>query len=112
MVAVPHQRASPRRLARDPSPSNGAEVGNIAAKGELLRARNRAWMPVRQIVQAQLSRGSRFVAMLGRDPHAPAVGQEGSMIEHILELYGASSAIFTVAFLALASRAAEWPSND
>ena len=34
------------------------------------------------------------------------------MVEHILELYGASSAIFTVAFLALASRAAEWPFSD
>jgi len=69
-------------------------------------------MPVRQIVQAQLSRGSSFVAMLGRDPHQPALGQERSMVEHILELYCASSAIFTFAFLALASRAAEWPRND
>ena len=34
------------------------------------------------------------------------------MVGHILELYGASSAIFTFAFLALASRAADWPSND
>jgi hypothetical protein len=34
------------------------------------------------------------------------------MVEHILELYGAGSAIFTVAFLALASRATEWPCND
>jgi hypothetical protein len=34
------------------------------------------------------------------------------MVEHVFELYGASSAIFTFAFLALASRAAEWPSND
>jgi hypothetical protein len=34
------------------------------------------------------------------------------MVEHILELYGASSAIFTFAFLALASRAADWPSDD
>jgi hypothetical protein len=34
------------------------------------------------------------------------------MVEHVLELYGASSAIFTFAFLALASRAADWPSND
>jgi hypothetical protein len=34
------------------------------------------------------------------------------MVEHILELYCASSAIFTVTFLALASRAAEWPCND
>ena len=36
------------------------------------------------------------------------------MVEHILEVYGASSAIFifTFAFLALASRAADWPSND
>ena len=34
------------------------------------------------------------------------------MVEHILELYGASRAIFTFAFLALASRAAKWPSND
>ena len=50
--------------------------------------------------------------MLGRDPHPPALEQERSMAEHILELYGASSAIFTVAFLALASRAAEWPRND
>jgi hypothetical protein len=73
---------------------------------------NRARMPVRQIVQAQLSRGSSFVAMLGRDPHPPASGQEKSMVEHILELYCASSAIFTVVFLALASRAAEWPRND
>jgi hypothetical protein len=69
-------------------------------------------MPVRQIVQAQLIRGSSFVAMLDRDPHPPELGQERSMVEHILELYGASSAIFTVAFLALASRAAEWPRND
>jgi hypothetical protein len=67
-------------------------------------------MPVRQIVQAQLSRG--FVAILGRGPHPPASGQERSMVEHILEVYGASSAIFTFAFLALASRAAEWPYND
>ena len=34
------------------------------------------------------------------------------MVEHLLELYAASSAIFTFAFLALASRAADWPSND
>jgi hypothetical protein len=34
------------------------------------------------------------------------------MIEHILELYCASSAIFTIVFLALAARAAEWPCND
>jgi hypothetical protein len=34
------------------------------------------------------------------------------MVEHILELHGASSAIFTFAFLALASRAVEWPRND
>jgi hypothetical protein len=34
------------------------------------------------------------------------------MVEHVFELYGASSAIFTVAFLALASRAAEWPFCD
>ena len=34
------------------------------------------------------------------------------MVEHILELYAVSSAIFTFAFLALASRAAEWPYND
>jgi hypothetical protein len=33
-------------------------------------------------------------------------------VEHILELYCASSAIFTFAFLALASRAANWPCND
>ena len=69
-------------------------------------------MPVRRIVQAQLSRGSNFVAMLGRDPHPPALGQERSMVEHILELYCASSAIFTFAFLALASCAADWPCND
>ena len=30
------------------------------------------------------------------------------MVEHILELYCASSVIFIFAFLALASRAAEW----
>jgi hypothetical protein len=69
-------------------------------------------MSVRQIVLAQLSRGSNFVVMLGRGPHPSTLGQERSMVEHILELYGASSAIFTVAFLALASRAADWPSND
>jgi hypothetical protein len=69
-------------------------------------------MPVRRIVQAQLSRRSSFVAMLGRDPHPLALGQERSMVEHILELYCASSAIFTFAFLALASRAAEWPFSD
>jgi hypothetical protein len=34
------------------------------------------------------------------------------MVEHVFERYGASSAIFTVAFLALASRAAEWPFCD
>jgi hypothetical protein len=68
-------------------------------------------MPVRQIVQGQLSRGSSFVAVLDRD-QLPALGQERSMVEHILELYGASSAIFTFAFLALASRAAEWPFCD
>ena len=34
------------------------------------------------------------------------------MVEHILKVYGASSVIFTFAFLALASRAADWPSND
>jgi hypothetical protein len=34
------------------------------------------------------------------------------MVDHILELYAASSAIFTFAFLALASRAAEWPFCD
>jgi hypothetical protein len=34
------------------------------------------------------------------------------MVEHILERYSASSAIFTFAFLALAARAAEWPCND
>jgi hypothetical protein len=34
------------------------------------------------------------------------------MVEHAFELYCASSAIFTFAFLALASRAADWPSND
>ena len=34
------------------------------------------------------------------------------MVEHVFELYCASSAIFTFAFLALASRAAEGPSND
>ena len=34
------------------------------------------------------------------------------MVEHIFELHGASSAIFTFAFLALASRAAEWPFSD
>ena len=34
------------------------------------------------------------------------------MVEHTLELYCASSAIFTFAFLALASRAAEWPYDD
>ena len=34
------------------------------------------------------------------------------MVEHILELYRAGSAIFTFAFLALASRAAEWPFCD
>ena len=34
------------------------------------------------------------------------------MVEHILELYCASSAIFTFAFLALASCAADWPCND
>jgi hypothetical protein len=34
------------------------------------------------------------------------------MVEHILEVYGASSAIFTFVFLALASRAADWSSND
>jgi hypothetical protein len=73
---------------------------------------NRARMPVHQIVQAQLSRGPSFVAMLGRDPYPPASGQEKSMVEHILELYCASSAIFTVAFLALALRAAEGPCND
>jgi hypothetical protein len=50
--------------------------------------------------------------MLGRDPHPPALGQERSMVEHILELYGAGSANFTVAFLALVSRAAEWPCSD
>jgi hypothetical protein len=69
-------------------------------------------MQVHQIVRAQLSRGSSFIAMLGRDPHPPALGQERSMVEHILELYAASSAIFTFAFLALASGAAEWPYND
>jgi hypothetical protein len=45
-----------------------------------------------------------LIAMLGRDPHPPALGQERSMVEHILELYAASGAIFTFAFLALASR--------
>jgi hypothetical protein len=69
-------------------------------------------MPVRQIVRAQLSRGSSFIAMLGRDPHPPGLGPERSMVEHVFELYCASSAIFTFAFLALASRAAEWPGND
>ena len=34
------------------------------------------------------------------------------MVEHVFELHGASSAIFTFAFLALASRAAEWPFCD
>jgi microcystin degradation protein MlrC len=29
-----------------------------------------------QIVQTQLSRGSSFIAMLGRDPHPPALGRE------------------------------------
>jgi hypothetical protein len=69
-------------------------------------------MPVHQIVRAQLSRGSSFIAMLGPDPHSSTLLQERSMVEHILEVYGASSAIFTFAFLALASRAAEWPYND
>src|ERR1700722_19409068 len=63
---VPPRR---RRLASGPSPLNDAEAGNIAAKGELSARENRVWMPVRRIVQAQLSRGSNFVAMLGRDPH-------------------------------------------
>jgi hypothetical protein len=98
-------------LASGPSPLNDAEAGNIAAKGELLHE-NRAQMPVRQIVQAQLSRGSSFVAMLGPDPHSSTLGRERSMVEHVFELYCASSAIFTFAFLALASRAADWPSND
>jgi hypothetical protein len=61
---VPPRR---RRLASGPSPLNDAEAGNIAAKGELSARENRVWMPVRQIVQAQLSRGSNFVAMLGHD---------------------------------------------
>jgi hypothetical protein len=69
-------------------------------------------MPVHQIVRAQLSRGSSFVAMPGPDPHSSTLGQERSTVEHILEVYGASSAIFTFAFLAWASRAADWPSND
>ncbi len=34
------------------------------------------------------------------------------MVEHVFELDCARSAIFTFAFLALASRAADWPSND
>jgi hypothetical protein len=34
------------------------------------------------------------------------------MVEHVFELYCASSAIFTFAFLALASRAVEWPFCD
>ena len=34
------------------------------------------------------------------------------MVERVFELYCASSTIFTVAFLALASRAAEWPFCD
>jgi hypothetical protein len=100
-----------RRLASVSSPLNDAEAGNIAANGDLLRE-YRAWMPVDQIVRAQLSRGSSFIAMLGRGAHPPASGQEKSMFEHILELYCASSAIFTALFLALASRAAEWPCND
>ena len=57
-----------------------------------------------QIVQAQLIRGSSFVAMLDRDPHRPELGQERSMVEHFLELYGASSAMITVAFLAGVAR--------
>jgi hypothetical protein len=34
------------------------------------------------------------------------------MVERVFELYCASSAIFTFASLALASRAAEWPFCD
>ena len=34
------------------------------------------------------------------------------MVEHVFELHGASSAIFTFAFLAVASRAAKWPFCD
>ena len=34
------------------------------------------------------------------------------MVEHVFERYCASSAIFTFAFLALASRAADWPFYD
>jgi hypothetical protein len=34
------------------------------------------------------------------------------MVEHIIELYCASSTISIVAFLALASRAADWPFCD
>jgi hypothetical protein len=33
---------------------------------------NRAWVPVRRIVQAPLSRGSRFVGMLDRGPYRSA----------------------------------------
>jgi hypothetical protein len=54
-----------RRLESGPSPLNDAEAGNIAAKVELLARENRVRMPVRRIVQAQLSRRSNFVAMLG-----------------------------------------------
>jgi hypothetical protein len=36
-----------------------------------------AKMPVRRIVQASLNRGTRFVAMFGRDPHGSALDRRG-----------------------------------
>jgi hypothetical protein len=75
--AVLNQRGSPHaQIGERPFPLNDAEARNIAANGELPARENRARMPVRQIVQAQLSRGSSFIAMLGRDPHSSTLGQE------------------------------------
>ncbi len=65
-VQLPPTRVAPRlgRLASHPSPLNDhAEAGNIGAKGNS-RTREPNADQVRQIVRAQLSRGSGFIAML------------------------------------------------